>query len=105
MRHPEELAFFWITQDIFGASVCCMFLQIVKLNSIQVASTLLIVAFFYDIFFVFISPHFFKDSVMVTVATSGGPPKRSEEWCEKYPDDPDCQGGDPLPMLLTVPRQ
>jgi signal peptide peptidase-like protein 2B len=41
---------------------------------------------------------------MITVATSGGPPKADPSWCEKYPDDVDCQGGDPLPMLLTVPR-
>ena len=42
---------------------------------------------------------------MIDVATSGGPPP-NPEWCEKYPDDPtDCQQrGNPLPMLLTVPR-
>ena len=41
---------------------------------------------------------------MITVATSGGPPKADALWCEKYPSDRDCQGGDPLPMLLTIPR-
>jgi signal peptide peptidase-like protein 2B len=41
---------------------------------------------------------------MIIVATSGGPPKADPMWCEKYPDDSQCQGGDPLPMLLTVPR-
>lgn len=41
---------------------------------------------------------------MITVATSGGPPKADPSWCEKYPRDNDCKGGDPLPMLLTVPR-
>lgn len=82
-----------------------MFLQVIKLNSIRVASILLMVAFFYDIFFVFVTPLLFKGkSVMIAVATSGGPPKADPLWCEKYPDDRDCQGGDPLPMLFTIPR-
>lgn len=104
-KHPEEVTFFWVTQDIMGSCMCIMFLSIIKLNSIRVASILLIVAFVYDIFFVFVTPLIFNgDSVMITVATSGGPPKADPSWCEKYPDDENCQGGDPLPMLLTVPR-
>ena len=105
MRHPDEVAFFWITQNLFGACMCIMFMKTIQLNSMEVASILLIVAFFYDIFFVFITPLIFKGkSVMITVATSGGPPKADAAWCEKYPDDPDCQGGNPLPILLTIPR-
>jgi Signal peptide peptidase len=70
-----------------------------------VASILLIVAFFYDIFFVFVTPYLFHGkSVMITVATSGGPPKADEVWCEKYPHDKDCAGGNPLPMLLAIPK-
>ncbi|KAL7557135.1 hypothetical protein ACA910_002417 [Epithemia clementina (nom. ined.)] len=103
--HPETITFFWVMQDIFGACMCIMFLQVVKLNSIRVATILLVIAFFYDIFFVFISPLFFSKSVMLDVATSGGPPP-NPEWCEKYPDDPvNCQQrGNPLPMLFTIPR-
>jgi signal peptide peptidase-like protein 2B len=41
---------------------------------------------------------------MVDVATSGGPPKADPAWCEKYPNDSDCLGGDPMPMLFTIPR-
>jgi len=105
LRHPENNVFFWVVQDIMGACMCILFLSIIKLNSIRVASILLIVAFLYDIFFVFVTPLIFKgQSVMITVATSGGPPKADPSWCEKYPTDADCQGGDPLPMLLTVPR-
>lgn len=105
IRDPERLPFFWITQNIFGACMCIMFLKVIRLNSIHVASILLIVAFFYDIFFVFITPLLFRGkSIMITVATSGGPPKADELWCEKYPDDVNCQGGNPLPMLLTFPR-
>jgi hypothetical protein len=105
VRHAETNTFFWVTQDIMGACMCIMFLSLIKLNSMRVASILLLVAFFYDIFFVFVTPLIFKgESVMITVATSGGPPKADPMWCEKYPDDSQCQGGDPLPMLLTVPR-
>lgn len=101
----EKYAFYWITQDILGFCMCVTFLGLIQLNSIQVASVLLIVAFFYDIFFVFITPYIFKGrSVMIEVATSGGPPKADALWCEKYPLDPDCKGGDPMPMLFSIPR-
>lgn len=101
----EKYAFYWIAQDVLGTCMCVTFLGIIQLNSIQVASVLLIVAFFYDIFFVFITPYIFKGrSVMIEVATSGGPPKADALWCEKYPSDPDCKGGDPMPMLFSIPR-
>lgn len=103
-RNAEELLFFWVMQDVFGACMCISFLKVIQLNSIRVASILLIVAFFYDIFFVFISPLVFGKSVMIIVATSGGPPKADELYCEKYPNDKDCQGGNPLPMLLAIPK-
>ncbi len=102
--HPSN-TFFWITQNIFGTCMCILFLGLIQLNNIQVAAILLVVAFLYDIFFVFLTPYFFGgESIMITVATSGGPPVADEIWCEKYPHDPNCQGGDPLPMLLTIPR-
>ena len=105
IRDPDQIAFFWILQDVFGACMCNVFLQVIRLNNLKVATLLLTVAFFYDIFFVFITPHLFLGkSVMITVATSGGPPTLGPEWCEKYPDDAGCQGGNPLPMLLTIPR-
>lgn len=104
-RDPGSITFFWIMQDIFGTCMCVMFLQVIKLNSIRVAAILLVVAFFYDIFFVFVTPLLFQGkSVMITVATSGGPPTADPLWCEKYPNDANCQGGNPLPMLLTIPR-
>lgn len=105
VRHPEDNTFFWITQDILGACMCIQFLEVIKLNSLKVAALLLIVAFFYDIFFVFVTPYLFKGkSIMITVATSGGPPTADPAWCEKYPDDKNCQGGEPLPMLFQIPR-
>eukprot|EP00538_Stauroneis_constricta_P006271 CAMPEP_0119549340 /NCGR_PEP_ID=MMETSP1352-20130426/3067_1 /TAXON_ID=265584 /ORGANISM="Stauroneis constricta, Strain CCMP1120" /LENGTH=771 /DNA_ID=CAMNT_0007594873 /DNA_START=163 /DNA_END=2478 /DNA_ORIENTATION=- len=105
VRHPDQVVYYWVVQDIMGACMCIVFLGVIKLNSIKVASILLVVAFLYDIFFVFITPLIFNGrSVMITVATSGGPPTGDPSLCEKYPDDSDCQGGDPLPMLLTMPR-
>jgi signal peptide peptidase-like protein 2B len=81
-----------------------VFLQVIKVNSLKVAVFLLGGAFVYDIFFVFVSPFFFKESVMITVATSGGPPTADPAWCERYPTDKGCLGGQPLPMLFTIPR-
>mmetsp|Transcript_7099 Transcript_7099/g.10173 ORF Transcript_7099/g.10173 Transcript_7099/m.10173 type:complete len:872 (+) Transcript_7099:22-2637(+) len=104
INNANEKAFYWITQNIMGVSICILFLTVIRLNSIKVATALLIAAFIYDIFFVFITPYVFEgDSIMVVVATSGGPPD-DPQFCEKYPDDSECQSGDPLPMLLTIPR-
>lgn len=101
----DEVPFYWIAQDVMGASICIAFLGLIRLNSIKIATLLLVAAFIYDIFFVFITPYIFNgDSVMITVATSGGPPDADPDYCEKYPGESQCQGGDPLPMLLTVPR-
>jgi hypothetical protein len=65
----QESSWVWILQDFLGMSVCIMFLMTVRLPNLQAASTLLGLAFFYDVFFVFISPYFFSSSVMVTVAS------------------------------------
>ena len=104
--HPDTNTFFWVMQNIMGACMCIMFLSTIQLNSIKIATILLIAAFFYDIFFVFVTPLLTEGgkSIMVDVATSGGPPKADPAWCEKYPSDEDCFGGDPMPMLLTIPR-
>ena len=105
VRHPEDITFYWVMQDVFGAAMCISFLAVIKLNSLKVAALLLIVAFFYDIFFVFVTPLIFSGkSVMITVATSGGPPTADPAWCEKYENDTGCQGGEPLPMLFQIPR-
>ena len=104
--HPDTLVFYWLIQDVFGLCMCMLFLETIKLNAIKVGAVLLIVAFFYDIFFVFVTPLLTKhgESIMVNVATSGGPPKADPQWCEKYPSSADCKGGDPLPMLFAIPR-
>jgi signal peptide peptidase-like protein 2B len=75
-----------------------LFLETIKLNAIKVGAILLIVAFFYDIFFVLVTPLLSKhgESIMIHVATSGSPPKADPSWCEKYHHDVDCKGSDPL---------
>ncbi|KAK4404102.1 Signal peptide peptidase-like 2 [Sesamum angolense] len=64
----RKASFSWIGQDILVATVllCC--------------------AFLYDIFWVFLSPFIFRDSVMIAVARG------------------DNSGGEAIPMLLRVPK-
>jgi len=74
----------WIPQDIIGAAFLCWMQRTLRLPNIQVATALLSVMFFFDIFWVFISPLIFHKSVMVEVAKGGGT-------------------GEKVPMLLRVP--
>ena len=89
-------------QDLFGMCLCVLFLSVIRFSNMKVAALLLSMAFLYDIFFVFISPYFFSESVMVKVAT-GNQPTADPDYCEKYPTDSDCQSTE-LPMLLLLPR-
>lgn len=59
----------FLLQDLFGVCLCIVFLSTIRLPNLKVASLLLCMAFFYDVFFVFISPLIFHESVMVKVAT------------------------------------
>jgi hypothetical protein len=63
----------WVLQDILGAALILGVLRTVHLPNLKIAVALLTVFFFYDIFFVFITPLFTKDgkSIMVKVATGG----------------------------------
>eukprot|EP00752_Nemacystus_decipiens_P009947 g8870.t1 len=92
----------WILQDVFGCCLCATFLSTIRLPSIKVATFLLCLAFFYDIFWVFLSPVLFGESVMVKVAT-GGEITEDPTFCEKYPTASGCQV-ESLPMLLELPR-
>mmetsp|Transcript_160433 Transcript_160433/g.293063 ORF Transcript_160433/g.293063 Transcript_160433/m.293063 type:complete len:517 (-) Transcript_160433:68-1618(-) len=74
----------WIFQDIIGAGFLCMIQRTLRLPNLWVASILLTAMFFFDIFWVFISPLIFQSSVMVTVAKGGGT-------------------GQTIPMLLRIP--
>ncbi|XP_019232716.1 PREDICTED: signal peptide peptidase-like 5 [Nicotiana attenuata] len=76
----------WIGQDILGIALMITVLQLAQLPNIKVATVLLCCAFVYDIFWVFLSPTIFHDSVMISVAKG----KKA--------------GGESIPMLLRVPK-
>ncbi|KAG5093218.1 hypothetical protein JHK82_051996 [Glycine max] len=73
---------------ILKLGICLMItvLQLARLPNIKVATVLLCCAFVYDIFWVFISPVIFHESVMIAVARG------------------DKAGGEAIPMLLRFPR-
>jgi signal peptide peptidase-like protein 2B len=62
----------WLPQDIIGAGFLCMIQRTLRVPNIKVATVLLSAMFFFDIFWVFLSPLIFKTSVMVEVARGGG---------------------------------
>ncbi|XP_044366796.1 signal peptide peptidase-like 2 isoform X4 [Triticum aestivum] len=81
-RHSS---FAWIGQDILGICWMINIIQKEHLPNIRVASVLLGASFVYDIFWVFISPLIFHESVMFAVASGGS-------------------SGEVIPMLLRIPR-
>ncbi|KAJ9542920.1 hypothetical protein OSB04_029426 [Centaurea solstitialis] len=76
----------WVGQDILGIFLIIAVLQLAQIPNIKVATVLLCCAFMYDIFWVFISPIFFHDSVMISVAKG------------------DSSSGESIPMVLRFPR-
>lgn len=82
----QHVSYAWIGQDILGVCLMITVLQMARLPNIKVASALLSAAFVYDIFWVFISPLIFHESVMIAVARG------------------DNNGGEAIPMLLRIPR-
>ena len=72
-------------QDFLGVLFCINMLHVLRMPSLMICSILLGILFFYDIFFVFITPLFTRNgkSVMVEVATGG-------------------ETGEQLPMVLKV---
>uniref|UniRef100_A0A7N0TU23 PA domain-containing protein n=1 Tax=Kalanchoe fedtschenkoi TaxID=63787 RepID=A0A7N0TU23_KALFE len=82
----RRASYSWIGQDVLGISLMLTVLQVARLPNIMVASVLLCFAFVYDIFWVFLSPLIFHQSVMIAVARG------------------DKSGGETIPMLLRIPR-
>lgn len=82
----QHSSFAWIGQDVLGISLMITVLQVARIPNIKVAAVLLSCAFVYDIFWVFISPFLFHESVMIVVARG------------------DKLAGESIPMLLRIPR-
>ncbi|XP_057957928.1 signal peptide peptidase-like 2 isoform X2 [Malania oleifera] len=82
----QHASYAWVGQDILGICLMITVLQMARLPNIKVASVLLCCAFVYDIFWVFLSPYIFHESVMIAVARG------------------DNSGGEAIPMLLRIPR-
>ncbi|XP_050237724.1 signal peptide peptidase-like 4 [Mercurialis annua] len=82
----RRVSFAWIGQDILGIALIITVLQIVHVPNLKVGTVLLSCAFLYDIFWVFVSKLWFKESVMIVVARG------------------DKSGEDGIPMLLKIPR-
>ncbi|KAK7096664.1 signal peptide peptidase-like 2B isoform X2 [Littorina saxatilis] len=66
-------SFAWILQDMIGICFCLYVMKSLLMPSLKACTVLLGLLFFYDIFFVFITPYFTENgqSVMVKVATGG----------------------------------
>ncbi|CAA7026484.1 unnamed protein product [Microthlaspi erraticum] len=82
----RKASYAWVGQNIFGICLMINVLQVARLPNIRVATILLCCAFVYDIFWVFVSPLIFKQSVMIAVA------RGSKDT------------GESIPMLLRFPR-
>lgn len=75
----------WIMQDVLAVALLLLIQRTLRLPNVKVSSILLTLAFFYDIFWVFLSPYIFQRSVMITVATGG-------------------DSGEAIPMVIKMPR-
>jgi hypothetical protein len=64
----------WILQDILGAAVCITVTSIYRIGNMRVITIILVAFFFYDIFFVFITPYIpiFQQSSTSTNDTTTG---------------------------------
>jgi len=76
----------WVLQDFLAILFCINMLKVLRLPSLKICTLLLSTLFFYDIFFVFITPLITKSgkSIMVDVATGG-------------------DSGEQVPLVIKVP--
>ncbi|KAG7381189.1 Signal peptide peptidase-like 2A [Phytophthora pseudosyringae] len=88
----------WPIQDFMALTVCVVFIDVVRLPNLRVATSLLTAAFVYDVFFVYISPLVFGSNVMVDVASGGGSTRLGSGATDV--GEVTLQ---PTPMVLRVP--
>jgi len=93
--------FSWVLQDILGVAFSINMIRQVRLPSLKICTLLLVMLFFYDIFFVFITPLLTKSgkSVMVEVATGGGTSVSGGTGGSSSVSDEEQ-----LPMVIRVPH-
>ncbi|KAH6920752.1 hypothetical protein HPB50_028259 [Hyalomma asiaticum] len=82
-HHPKS----WLLQDALGIIFCIYMIKTLRMPNLMVIAVLLVLLFFYDIFFVFLTPFILPrgDSIMVEVARGSG----TDEM---------------IPMVMRVPR-
>ncbi|KAH9124428.1 hypothetical protein LEN26_009234 [Aphanomyces euteiches] len=98
-QHPLT----WILQNFLGICLCFVFVDSIHIPSLKIATALLVVAFAYDVFFVYFSPMIFGANVMVEVASRGGKISLDmNEFCLRHPESSSC-GHDTIPLVLTIP--
>merc|ERR1712187_645143 len=78
------MGFGWVLQNMIAVMLLLTIQRTLRLPNLKVGTLLLICTFFFDIFWVFLSPLIFKKSVMIEVATGGGT-------------------GQSVPMVLKIP--
>lgn len=80
----NDATYGWIFQDIIAIMLLLTIQRSTRLPNLKVAAGLLFCTFWFDIFWVFLSPLIFQKSVMIEVATGGGT-------------------GQAVPMVLKIP--
>jgi len=84
MLYRNDDTFGWVLQDLIAVMLLLTIQRTLRLPNLRVGTLLLVCTFFFDIFWVFLSPLIFKKSVMIEVATGGGT-------------------GQSVPMVLKIP--
>lgn len=82
--YRNDDAYGWLLQNTIATMLLLTIQSTVRLPNLRTGTALLVCTFFFDIFWVFVSPLIFKKSVMIEVATGGGT-------------------GQSVPMVLKVP--
>mmetsp|Transcript_145789 Transcript_145789/g.467156 ORF Transcript_145789/g.467156 Transcript_145789/m.467156 type:complete len:549 (-) Transcript_145789:329-1975(-) len=77
-------SFGWALQDVIAIMLLLTIQRTLRLPNLKTGTLMLVCTFFFDIFWVFLSPLIFKKSVMIEVATGGGT-------------------GQSVPMVLKIP--